>query len=159
MNPALSNRAARYQRGATLMEALVGIVLMATVGLGLGYSSSRSLVSQRYLNTQNSVVSQVREWLLTSTDVSSACAADGPTITVGGTTTKLSLSCQSTAISISTGSGNGNGDEDDQGANASAGLKVTLPAKTVTTTMSVSTPTNENTAALLGGNGKIEVSL
>lgn len=51
------------QRGDILLESLIGIVLMAIVGLGLVYSASRVAVSQKDMNLQNIVVSQMRALL------------------------------------------------------------------------------------------------
>ncbi|WP_040064068.1 hypothetical protein [Pseudomonas batumici] len=55
--------ASRRQRGDVLLESLVGILLMALIGLGITYAASRAAVSQRDMKLQNIVVSQMRSLL------------------------------------------------------------------------------------------------
>ncbi|MGA8135940.1 MULTISPECIES: hypothetical protein [Pseudomonas] len=55
--------AAKPQRGDILIEALVGILLMAIIGLGITYIASRAAVSQRDMKLENIVVSQMRSLL------------------------------------------------------------------------------------------------
>ena len=145
MKKALCNNK-RQQRGVTLIEALIGVLLMAVVGLGLCYALSKGMLSQRTLNTQNVVISQTREWLLTSdeTVLSSACngTGSGPTLTIGDASTTLVLSCNSGSVVIGT---------DD--------LNVTLADGSLATSFSVATPSTNVTKAMFGGQGVIEVSL
>ncbi|WP_248747159.1 hypothetical protein [Pseudomonas sp. MWU12-2037] len=58
-----SRSAAKPQRGDILIEALVGILLMAIIGLGITYIASRAAVSQRDMKLENIVVSQMRSLL------------------------------------------------------------------------------------------------
>lgn len=51
------------QRGDILLESLIGILLMAIIGLGITYAASRAAVSQRDMKLQNIVVSQMRSLL------------------------------------------------------------------------------------------------
>ncbi|MGY2236386.1 type IV pilus modification PilV family protein [Pseudomonas gingeri] len=51
------------QRGDVLLESLIGILLMAIVGLGITYAASRAAVSQRDMKLQNIVVNQMRSLL------------------------------------------------------------------------------------------------
>jgi len=51
------------QRGDILIESLVGILLMAIIGLGITYVASRAAVSQRDMKLENIVVSQMRSLL------------------------------------------------------------------------------------------------
>ncbi|MCY1267956.1 hypothetical protein D9M68_216880 [compost metagenome] len=51
------------QRGDVLIEALIGMLLMAIVGLGLVYTTSRVAVSQKDMNLQSLAVSQLRDLL------------------------------------------------------------------------------------------------
>lgn len=51
------------QRGDILLESLIGIVLMAIVGLGLVHSAAKVAVSQKDMNEQNILVSQMRALL------------------------------------------------------------------------------------------------
>ncbi|WP_273821513.1 hypothetical protein [Pseudomonas asplenii] len=53
----------RHQRGDVLLESLIGILLMATIGLGITYASSRAAISQRDMKLQNIVVNQMRSLL------------------------------------------------------------------------------------------------
>ena len=136
----------RQQQGVTLIEALIGVLLMAVIGLGLCYALSRGMLSQRTLNTQNVVISQTRQWLLTSdeTVLSSACSGtgSGPTLTIGDASTTLVLSCNSGSIVI--------GADD---------LNVTLSNGSLATSFSVATPSTNETKAMFGGEGVIKVSL
>ncbi|HEF0046164.1 TPA: type II secretion system protein, partial [Citrobacter freundii] len=56
----------RNQRGISLIESLVSLLLIAIMGAGLAIVSSRSLVTQRYVTTQNLAVMQAREYLKTA---------------------------------------------------------------------------------------------
>lgn len=51
------------QQGTSLIEAMVSMVLVAIMGLGLAYTSSRTLLTQRYTTTQNLAALQMREKL------------------------------------------------------------------------------------------------
>ncbi|MFC3606585.1 type IV pilus modification PilV family protein [Stutzerimonas tarimensis] len=51
------------QRGISLIEAMVSMLLVVVMGLGLAYASSRALLVQRYTTTQNLAVIQMREVL------------------------------------------------------------------------------------------------
>lgn len=52
------------QRGDALIEALIGMLLLAIIGLGLAYSTSRVSVSQKDMNVHNLVVSKLRAQLI-----------------------------------------------------------------------------------------------
>ncbi len=47
-----------------LIEALIGVVLMAIIGMGITYVTSRATVSQRDMQLQELAVNQMRELLL-----------------------------------------------------------------------------------------------
>jgi hypothetical protein len=51
------------QRGDILLEALIGILLMAIIGLGLVYVTSRVAVSQKDMNLQSLAIAQLRDLL------------------------------------------------------------------------------------------------
>ena len=51
------------QRGDILIEALIGMLLLAIIGLGLVYIISRVSVSQKDMNLHNLVMSTLREKL------------------------------------------------------------------------------------------------
>lgn len=74
----------RQVRGDALLEALIGAVLMAIIGLGLVYATSRAAVSQRHTNVQNLAVNRLRT-LLQDDGISDGCA------TGGGSKTSLKL--------------------------------------------------------------------
>lgn len=80
----------RFQRGDILLESLIGIVLMAIIGLGMTYASSRAAVSQRDMKVQNIAVSQMRDLI----------ARYGPTLCSNTSLAKVVLPTQTTAISL-----------------------------------------------------------
>ncbi|MBB5190889.1 Tfp pilus assembly protein PilV [Silvimonas terrae] len=51
------------QTGATLLEGLIAILLLAIVGMGITFSLSRVALAQSTLNAQNSVIAQLRSGL------------------------------------------------------------------------------------------------
>ncbi|MDR3426274.1 MULTISPECIES: PulJ/GspJ family protein [Silvimonas] len=55
------------QRGTSLFEGLIAMLLMGIVGVGMTYVLSRSALSQTTVNAQNIVVNQVRAQLQSST--------------------------------------------------------------------------------------------
>lgn len=55
----------RTQQGFSLVEALVSVLLVAILGLGMAYATSRVLLVQRFSTTQNLAVVQMREYLQT----------------------------------------------------------------------------------------------
>ncbi|WP_017902346.1 hypothetical protein [Pseudomonas asplenii] len=104
------------QRGDVLLESLIGVLLMATIGLGITYASSRAAISQRDMKLQNIVVNQMRSLLEqngallcskssitisipTQTDpvpITATCTS-APTVTVG-TSTLTGGTPQSTVV-------------------------------------------------------------
>lgn len=60
---AFSNCGPRRHRGDILIESVIGLLLMAIVGLGITYVSSRAVVSQRDMTLQNIAVNQMRDLL------------------------------------------------------------------------------------------------
>lgn len=61
--PIWSSTERRRQRGDILLEALIGILLMAIIGLGLVYVTSRVAVSQKDMNLQSLAIAQLRDLL------------------------------------------------------------------------------------------------
>ena len=57
------------QRGVSLIEALISILLVAITGLGLAFVTTQGLSTQRYATTQNQVLLGLREALLAEPDV------------------------------------------------------------------------------------------
>jgi len=125
-----------------LIESLVGTVIAAIMGLGLAFTCSRVMVSQRYVTTQSAVLDQMAN-ALSSTGVSTLCAGTSTaSVTVSTYTLSLTPTCAEVAVSVSTASGT---------------QAVTLPAGVVTS-MTLSTPSSNTTAQnLLGGNGVMTI--
>ena len=63
--PARCTDPRRAQRGDALLEALVGILLLALLGLGLSHAAARMLAAQRYAAAHGIVVAQMRNVLET----------------------------------------------------------------------------------------------
>lgn len=53
----------KYQQGATLIEVLISMVLMAVIGLGAAYISGRTAVVHRDQNLHLHTVNQMRQYL------------------------------------------------------------------------------------------------
>lgn len=56
------------QSGISLIEAMISLLLIAVTAVGLAYVSSRSMLTQRYVTTQNLAVMQMREHLKANED-------------------------------------------------------------------------------------------
>jgi len=56
-----------------LLEALVGLVLSAALGLGMAYSAARALSMQRYHSTQTMAVLAMRGMLAVPADLAAWC--------------------------------------------------------------------------------------
>ncbi len=140
--------ACRRERGDALLEALIGVLLTVVIGLGLSYAASRTLVEQRNQTTQNAVLAQVSNALLT-TGVPSLCTS-GINVALKNAninaTLKLQSSpvCASAPITVSVTGG-------------AATLSAALPAGVVTS-MHFVTPGDAASIALLGGNGVLAIS-
>lgn len=165
MNQGICCNPAYRQRGDALIEALFGLLLMAVISLGLSYAASRAVLSQRYLNTQNIVISQMRESLVTAGSASSLCdAGSGPTIQVAGGSTALNINCEHESVTVATisdvtASTNGNSKGSPCPTTPPPVLTATL-TDSVLTSLTLSTPPENDAAkALIGGDGRIEVSL
>lgn len=59
--PARCTDPRRAQRGDALLEALVGILLLALLGLGLSHAAARMLAAQRYAAAHGIVDAQMRK--------------------------------------------------------------------------------------------------
>ncbi len=91
------------QRGDILLESLIGIVLMAIVGLGLVYSASRVAVSQKDMNQQNIVVSQMRALL--QQQGRALCSGSTPSISIPpNESIELIVHCSDTPTTVTVGS-------------------------------------------------------
>lgn len=95
----------RQARGDALIEAMVGVLLMAIVGLGTTYAASRIAIAQKHQSVQNTAIMQMRA-ILRNTD--SALLCDGttvPTVRINNTDYTLSVSCPAAAtVTVGTAS-------------------------------------------------------
>lgn len=57
------------QHGISLIEAMVAVLLLAILFLGMAHVLARGLVSQRYVNTHNLALLEMREVLQTEDDI------------------------------------------------------------------------------------------
>lgn len=132
----------KFQRGATLIEAMIGTLLLSILLLGMSYALSRTLLSQRYMNAQNLAILEIRE-KTQDTGLATLCSAGTDSIAVSQYTVTISASnCTSPQIAVS--------------AN---GFSATLPANTVPAIgATVSTTTNTQNEDLFGGNGVLRFS-
>lgn len=83
MKMARSTEPAR-QAGISLIEAMISILLVAALGLGVTFATSRVLFTQRYAATQNLAIVQLREFLQTGHSPQVAMA--GETLPIADTT-------------------------------------------------------------------------
>ena len=136
--PARCTDPRRAQRGDALLEALVGILLLALLGLGLSHAAARMLAAQRYAAAHGIVVAQMRNALETQ-GIAKLCndphtfsitPADGSAISVE----LPAAHCEKHDVAISTGE---------------PALSVTLPQAAVTR-MVFSTQDTGSARELLG---------
>ena len=146
-----SASAARPQRGSMLMEAMVGVVVSASLGLGMSYGAARALAVQRNASTQNMAVLQMRGLLATPTDLGAWCAtggarsfnlslnnvnAAGAAATATTVAVPYALTCSTLTPTVT-------------GANQSATVSLTRPATLATTNAGAVA------GATLGGSGVV----
>lgn len=133
------------EHGDALLEALIGVLLTVVIGLGLSYAASRTLIEQRNQSTQNAVLAQVSNAMLT-TGVPSLCTG-GFNVTVANTkmntTLALQSGCTKAQITVS--------------VTGAAALTAVLPAGVITS-MNFATLSTSGSIALLGGNGVLAVT-
>ena len=130
--------------GNTLIEALIGTLLMSIVFVGSVSVLNRTLVTQRYVNTQNIVLMEMREAIM-GTGVADVCSSGASSIPVGNSH-QLALAaptCTSAAL-----------------ANVGiAGQLEAIPANSVpATAMTWQSAGNAQTRALIGGDGVFRLS-
>jgi len=105
------------QRGASLTEALVSVLVVAIMGLGVVYAVSQILLSQRYATTQNFAVVHIREHLQRS-------ESSTESFTLAGETVELEVEAVQEDITISLLTGDGT-DLPMTVANVTTGIQVT----------------------------------
>lgn len=126
----------RSQRGSMLLEAVVGILLSAALGLGMAYSAARALNTQRYASTQNLAVMDMRQSLTTS----GACVSGTVSAASGaGSGTLAGLSYERSCVTLTP-------------TISAAGTSVTT---SLSRTQELKTSTSSTTSALFGGDGVI----
>lgn len=78
------------QRGISLLEALISVLLIAITGMGLAHVTVQSLAIQRYATTENQVLLGLREALMTEAGVNTVPVA-GSQLGFGRESEPLSL--------------------------------------------------------------------
>jgi Tfp pilus assembly protein PilV len=127
-----------HQRGASMIEALIASLLLSVLFLGLAHVLSRGLASQRFMNTQNLALLQIRENLQQSEQgIVPLCEGEAPNQITVLSGISLNSSCAGGTIGISL-----------------SGLERTVPTRTIT----VSTSSNATSQGLFGGDGVISLS-
>ncbi|MFN4238387.1 MAG: prepilin-type N-terminal cleavage/methylation domain-containing protein [Vogesella sp.] len=94
--PAVCVRERRAQRGMSLLEALITLLLMSVIGIGTAYVAAKAMVAQQRTAGQHLVVSQIREAL-----AQGACrgtAAVTTTLALGAS--GVQASCRSVATTL-----------------------------------------------------------
>lgn len=104
MSTATCARIREAQRGDALIEALIAILLMVTLGLGLAYTAGRALHSQRTMVAQGRAISEMRE-ALQDVDLASSglCEPDsGSTLDyeIAGTTITFEVTCTQSSVTM-----------------------------------------------------------
>lgn len=105
------------QRGASLIEALVSVLVVAIMGLGVVYAVSQILLNQRYATTQNFAVVHIREHLQRS-------ESSTESFILAGETVELEVEAVQEDITISLLTGDGT-DLPMTVANVTTGIQVT----------------------------------
>jgi len=123
-----------YQRGISLIESMVAMLILAILFLGIAQVLARGLVSQRYMNTYNLALLEMRERLQQSSEVN-LCANPGSLNWISDV--KLVSNCQESEIVISVG-----------------GISTSVMTKVVT----LSTNENDISKELFGGDGVIRIA-
>ena len=132
------------QRGNMLLEAMVGMVIGASLSLGMAYGAARAMAAQRYATTQSMAVFSMREKLATSSAVSGSgnfalnlnnLDGAGNAVTKVTKTLNYTLTCSTISPTITF---------------ASIGAQVT-----VSKPCSMATSSDAVSAAVLGGSGVV----
>lgn len=147
MRPAPCTEARRRQRGDALLEAMVGLLIAALVGLGMAYNSARALNGKRFAATQTLGVSQLRN-LLTHADSLSTLCGGGSTLAIAAGdasstsfSVPTSISCTWATVTVS-----------------GAGLSATTSTQMLSGLTLSTTAGNATAITLFGGDGVITLS-
>lgn len=123
------------QQGLSLIEAMVAALLISILFLGLAHVLARSLVNQRYMNTHNLALLEIRERIQQSGEAN-FCSSPGSLSWVGKI--QLTANCVDTTVTISVGN---------------------ISAQVNSHALAVSTQSNDSTAVqLFGGDGVIRIA-
>lgn len=124
------------QSGISLIEAMISLLLIAVTAVGLAYVSSRSMLTQRYVTTQNLAVIQMREQLKSNTETRQIKfeAAGSPNANIETVNNSIDISLDTTGGTVT-------------GSTQSISID----------TRSISTDTAEESKNLFGGDGIIKI--
>jgi type II secretory pathway component PulJ len=122
-----------------LIEALIAILLMATLGLGLAYTAGRALHSQRTMAAQGLAIAEMREALQGVDLASSGLCEPGSGTTldydIAGRTITFEVTCAQSSVTM-----------------AGVELSVRLPT-------AIESQSTEDSIALFGEDGRIVFTL
>jgi Tfp pilus assembly protein PilV len=139
MSQATCVRIREVNRGDALIEALIAILLMATLGLGLAYTAGRALHSQRTMAAQGLAIAEMREALQEVDLASSGLCETGSGTTldyvIAGRTITFEVTCAQSSVTM--------GEVD---------LSVRLPT-------AIESQSTEDSIALFGEDGRIVFTL
>jgi len=129
---------AKRQRGASIIEALIASLLLSVLFLGLAHVLSRGLLSQRFMNTQNLALLQIRENLQQSEQgIVPLCEGETPNQITVLSAVSLNSNCSAGTVAVNL-----------------SGLQRTVATRTIT----VSTASNTASQGLFGGDGVISLT-
>lgn len=137
----------RQQRGEMLLEALVGMVLLGVLGLGLSYATARILAQQRYANTQDLALGQMR-FALESQGLQALCggvAEPLKPLQIGAAQLSPTLQCQTQPVNVTVPAGGGL-------------PAMSAPITSVVTQLRYATPDGDAQATQLLGHGSLVLS-
>ena len=131
------------EKGSSLIEALIGTLLLSILFVGMNSVLSRTLASQRYVNTQGIAVLEMREGLFVN-GVAGVCGNDLTSISIASHQLAMASPACSSPILADVGV---------------PGQLEDLPANSVpAVTMAWNTDSTENSQDLIGGNGVVRVA-
>lgn len=92
----------RCQRGISLIEALIAVLLLAVLFAGITFVLSRGMVSQRYSATQSLAIMEMRNALQQEDNGISEVCSGASTVSLGSwaDSENISSSCNSREITI-----------------------------------------------------------
>lgn len=141
-----------------LLEALVGMVLLGVLGLGLSYATARILAQQRYANTQDLALGQMR-FALESQGLQALCggvaeplkplqigvAEPLKPLQIGAAQLTPTLQCQTQPVNVTVPAGGGL-------------PAMSAPITSVVTQLRYATPDGDAQATQLLGHGSLVLS-